>query len=70
MTPMDEPLEERIVELELRYAHLQDLVEKLSDVIVTQQREIDDLARRLRELALMGSPMEAGGEGPRGPQDV
>lgn len=45
-------MEERIVELETRYAYLEDLVEKLSLVVHEQQQELDALrreARRLRE---------------------
>ena len=69
MTTMDGSTEARIVELEIRSAHQQEMVEQLNDVVVSQQREIDDLARRLRELSLLVtlSAVAVGGEGP---QDV
>lgn len=62
MTP-SEPMDERLIELELRYTHLQHLVDQLNDVIVSQQRELDLLARELRELrgAVAGASRDGSG---------
>ncbi len=38
-------LEQRILELETRYSFLDDLLQKLNEVIVQQQRQIEDQGR-------------------------
>jgi SlyX protein len=35
--------DERLIELEARYAHLEDLTEKLNEVVYQQQRELSAL---------------------------
>ena len=40
----------RVDELEIRYAHLERLVQDLSDVIWKQQRELDALKEATRQL--------------------
>jgi SlyX protein len=40
----------RVDELEIRYAHLERLVQDLSDVIWKQQRELDALKETTRQL--------------------
>lgn len=42
----DANLAERLAELEARYTLHQDLIDKLSDVIWRQQRDLDQLAAR------------------------
>lgn len=44
-------LEARIRELEIRITEQQRVVEDLSDVLVAQQRQIDELERRVQRLA-------------------
>jgi SlyX protein len=43
-------MEERLVELELRYTHQAELVRQLSDVLYAQQRQIDKLEAELGRL--------------------
>jgi SlyX protein len=43
-------MEERLIELELRYTHQQELLEQLSAVLYGQQKEITRLAGELRRL--------------------
>jgi SlyX protein len=46
------PLEERVIELESRHLHVENLLEKLNEVLVEQQAAIERLERevaRLRE---------------------
>jgi SlyX protein len=42
--------EQRIDALEVKYAHLEVLVQELSSVIWTQQRELDQLREHVRQL--------------------
>lgn len=45
MTP-----EERITDLEIRLTHLDDTVEHLNQIVVSQQERIDRLERTMRQL--------------------
>lgn len=65
--PMDESLEQRLVELESRIAHHERMAEDLSSVIADQGRTIDILNERVRRLIGRLRDMEAGWE--RSPQD-
>ena len=58
-------VEERIVELELRFLSQQDEIEKLSGVVYDQQRQIDRLESELRRLreALQSEPWAEGSMG-------
>jgi SlyX protein len=47
---IDDDIEKRLVDLEVKAAFAEDLVEQLNDVIVRQQAQIDQLARELRRL--------------------
>ena len=49
-------LNERIVDLEIRYTHQQELVEQLSDIIRTQQQKIDLLRREMTQVLQMLDP--------------
>jgi SlyX protein len=51
-------LEERLVELELRFTHQQRFLEELSDVVARQQRDLDLALERLRMLQAAGSAGE------------
>jgi uncharacterized coiled-coil protein SlyX len=54
-----ESTETRLVDLELRFMKLERFAHELSDVVVTQQRQIDALTsetKRLRERALQEEP--------------
>jgi SlyX protein len=42
--------EKRLMELELRSMEQQDLVQKLNEALVSQQRELDDLRRAVGQL--------------------
>jgi SlyX protein len=44
-------MEQRLVDLEVRYTHLERLVEDLNQVVFAQQQTIDRLMRELGELA-------------------
>ena len=48
--------EERLVELEIRVTEQEDLIEKLDDVIVTQQGQLDRLTANVQ--GLMGRVQE------------
>jgi SlyX protein len=54
-------MEQRLVDLEVRYTHLERLVEELNQVVFAQQQTIDRLVRQLTELA---QRMEAAGPPP------
>lgn len=43
-------MEQRLVDLEVRYTHLERLVEELNQVVFAQQQTIDRLVRQLTEL--------------------
>jgi len=44
-------LDTRVMELEVRHMEQQDLVQKLNEALVSQQRELDDLRRAVGQLA-------------------
>ncbi|HEY8880439.1 MAG TPA: SlyX family protein [Roseateles sp.] len=54
-------LEQRITELEIKASFTDDTVEKLNEVIVRQQAQIDRLVRELVELRDRASAAEPGG---------
>ena len=43
-------MDERIVDLEMRIAFFEDAQQQLSDVIARQEKELERLSRRVREL--------------------
>ena len=43
-------MQNRLTELEVRYAHLEKLIEDLSEVVYRQQREVDALKETTRHL--------------------
>lgn len=46
-----DPLEDRIIDLEIRYTHQEELLQQLSDLIREQQAAIDTLQRAVERLA-------------------
>ena len=44
--PMDEP----VMELQVRFTHLEDTVEQLSDLIRTQQEQIEQLRAAVKQM--------------------
>jgi len=54
-------MESRLVDLEVRYTHLERQVAELSDVVFAQQRAIDNLLRQLSstkaDLAQLSEPV-------------
>jgi uncharacterized coiled-coil protein SlyX len=54
-------MESRLVDLEVRYTHLERQVAELSDVVFAQQRAIDSLLRQLSstkaDLAQLSEPL-------------
>jgi uncharacterized coiled-coil protein SlyX len=54
-------MESRLVDLEVRYTHLERQVAELSDVVFAQQRAIDSLLRQLTstkaDLAQLSEPL-------------
>lgn len=43
-------MQERVIDLEVRYSHLERLVEELSAVVWEQRRQLEALERRTKEL--------------------
>ena len=43
-------IDQRLTDLEIKFAYTEDLLEQLDSVIVRQQRQIDDLIRTIIEL--------------------
>ncbi len=43
-------MEERIVELETRFMHQQSTIQELNEVVIAQQKSIDELKRELDRL--------------------
>ena len=43
-------MESRLIELEIRFTHVKALLDEMSDVLFAQQRLIDRLEGRLREI--------------------
>jgi uncharacterized coiled-coil protein SlyX len=52
--------EERLVELEIRYTHVERQVEELSQIVAAQQRTLDELVKHVgtlrARLAALGDP--------------
>lgn len=42
--------EERFIELEIRYAHLEDYVQKLNATVLEQEKAIEELRKKLVDL--------------------
>ncbi|GAB4185274.1 MAG: SlyX family protein [Deltaproteobacteria bacterium] len=51
-------LEQRLIDLEIRFTHQQRLVEELSDVIAADGRQIDELRKEIRLLRQMLQRLE------------
>lgn len=66
---MDKPndTEQRLMELEIKAAFTEDLLDQLDQVIVRQQEQIDLLMRELAQLRQQ--PREEGAGGSRPPHD-
>jgi len=65
----DEDIERRLVDLEVKAAFAEDLVEQLNDIVVRQQAQIDALVRelgRLRDQAAADGSEALGRSGPPG----
>jgi len=60
--------ESRITELEIKASYMEDTIEKLNEVIVRQQAQIDLLIREVIELKRQ-APAEGGGAAPRNLRD-
>ena len=56
--------EHRVERLEFKIAHLEKAVQDLSDVLYRQQRELDALRERNRELAVQVQELEDRGADP------
>jgi SlyX protein len=50
MTPHDERVDERLIQLEIKLSYTEDLVDTLNDLVASQQMAIDRLLRELAEL--------------------
>jgi SlyX protein len=61
-------MEERIIELETRLAFQEDLLQKLDDVIIRQQQEIDELKTQLirinQQLSEVGGQVDSQTDAP------
>lgn len=58
MTP-DDSVSQRLTDLEIKLSFTEDLVDRLNEVIVRQQAQIDRLQRDLTELREQPRPAEA-----------
>lgn len=67
MTDVNRATEDRIIDLEIRLAHQEQMVDELSEVIARQDRTIDLLTAQLHRLLDRMRSVEAGSE--RSPQD-
>ena len=47
---MSEEMEQKLIDMEIRFAHQQDHIEQLDRVIYQQQQTIDQLGQRLLQL--------------------
>ncbi|MCO4753480.1 MAG: SlyX family protein [Bacteriovoracaceae bacterium] len=47
-----ETLQKQVVDLEIRYAHQEDLLEQLNKIVTTHEFTIDKLVKDIRELKL------------------
>lgn len=56
--PQPDRHEQRLVDLELKLTYLEDLTERLNDVIVGQQAQIDRLMRAVQELSRQAAAAE------------
>lgn len=64
---MDNALENRLIALETRLAHHEQMADEMSDVLAAQQRAIDLLTAQLRRLRDRMQDVESGFD--RSPQD-
>jgi SlyX protein len=53
--PQPHPLDQRLIELEIKSSFTEDLVDHLNQVIIRQQQQLDSLAREVRELRQQGT---------------
>lgn len=63
--------EDRLIDIEIKIAHQEDMIEALNQMVYQQQKKIDELkalcaalARRLKELSAAGSEPDAADERP------
>jgi SlyX protein len=63
------PLEDRITELEIKASFNEDLLDKLDQVIIRQQTQIDALSREVIALRQQASSAPAGAQGGTNAQD-
>jgi len=61
MSRPDDDTERRLVDLEVKAAFGEDLLDRLNEVIVRQQDQIDGLRQRLARLEQQGSTAEPAG---------
>ncbi|MGO1117072.1 SlyX family protein [Rhodovibrionaceae bacterium A322] len=54
-------MESRVMELESRLAHQENMLDDLNGIVVSQQREIDDLTRKLEMMISRVREVEQGG---------
>jgi SlyX protein len=52
-------MEQRLIELEIKYSYQQDLLTQLNEVIIEQGRQISDLQK---EIVVLRRHLEAGGQ--------
>ena len=62
---MNTDIEHRLTELEIKASYTEDTLDRLNEVVVRQQRQIDLLLREVAELKRLGLP-----EGPAAPRSL
>lgn len=53
-------IENRIMELEIKNAHQEDTIEQLNQIVIEQQKNIDELVRNLKRLKTQLSNLQEG----------
>lgn len=73
-TPMpdsssDDALDQRLTDLEIKLSFTEDAVDRLNDVVVRQQAQLEALIREVLELRRQAGSGESGPGGPRSLRD-
>lgn len=62
-------MESRLTELEARYTHLQRVTEDLSEVLLAQTKQIEELQGKLERISSRTEELETSHDVPRRPED-
>lgn len=68
-TRHDDPVDQRLTDLEIKLSFTEDAVDRLNEVVVRQQAQLDALIREVLDLRRQAGSGESGGAGPRSLRD-